>query len=74
MHSACRNISSIIILTVLVLAFTTGYQYKAGYLEFSMLNLPSNQEKLLKLVSELHFGLSGLYLLPTQVLYSSVEG
>ena len=60
---------SIGILLVHVIVFTTGYQSKAGYLEFNMLNLQSSQEKLLLLVSELYSGLSGLFLLPTQVLY-----
>ena len=66
--STGTNISNIDILIVLFLVFTTGYQSKAGYLGFNMLNLQSSQEKLLLLVSELQSGLNGLYLLPTQVL------
>ena len=73
-HGGNSTINNIGILEILVIVFTTGYQSKAGYLEFSMLNLPSNQERLLALLSELHSGLSGLYLLPIQVLCWSMEG
>ena len=54
--------------------FTTVCRSKAGCLEFNMSSLQSSQERLLLLVSELQYGLSGLSLHPTPALYWYTEG
>ena len=74
MRGAISIGKSIDILIVYVLAFTTGYQSKAGYLGFNMLNLQLSLARLLSLVSELHYGSSGLSSLLTLLLYWSLEG
>ena len=55
MHGGMLITRSIIILKVYLRVFTIGCPYKPGYLEFSMLNHQSNQEKL-NLAFENYFG------------------